>query len=101
MDHDLFGAGIFDDPSAQKQLEHITSEFESHLDPHGFNLDVSGAEGGATPARVPATPRVHDAAAGDLPGAGPREEGDGVHPPVTSAAEMMAPGESLLLKNVV
>lgn len=39
IDHSLFAdAGIFEDPSAQKQLEHLTSEIESHMDTARFGL---------------------------------------------------------------
>ncbi|VDP71781.1 unnamed protein product [Echinostoma caproni] len=43
IDHSLFAdAGIFEDPSAQKQLEHLTSEIESHMDTAGFGLGETG-----------------------------------------------------------
>ncbi|KAG5443395.1 Double-strand-break repair protein rad21 [Clonorchis sinensis] len=39
IDHSLFAdAAIFEDPSAQKQLEHLTSEIESHMDTARFGL---------------------------------------------------------------
>lgn len=39
IDHSLFtDVAIFEDPSAQKQLENITSEIESHMDTARFNL---------------------------------------------------------------
>ncbi|TPP62026.1 putative sister chromatid cohesion complex cohesin subunit [Fasciola gigantica] len=44
IDHSLFAdAGIFEDPSAQKQLEHLTSEIESHMDTARFGLGETGA----------------------------------------------------------
>ncbi|CAL8085307.1 unnamed protein product [Calicophoron daubneyi] len=39
IDHSLFAdAAIFEDPSAQKQLEHLTSQIESHMDTANFAL---------------------------------------------------------------
>lgn len=39
IDHSLFtDVAIFEDPSAQKQLENLTSEIESHMDTARFNL---------------------------------------------------------------
>ncbi|KAF8571837.1 hypothetical protein P879_05021 [Paragonimus westermani] len=40
IDHSLFAdAAIFEDPSAQKQLEHLTSQIESHMDTTRFGLN--------------------------------------------------------------
>ncbi|CAH8630753.1 unnamed protein product [Schistosoma margrebowiei] len=43
--HSLFTDGIFEDPSAQKQLENLTSEIESHMVTSRFDLhhdDITG-----------------------------------------------------------
>lgn len=58
----MFTDGIFEDPVAQKQLEHLTSEIESQMANSHFDL---GQGATPTPASIDDGMHVHDNLTGD------------------------------------